>query len=83
MNIIYLEWVDSEVDSDWAGYDDIKFSGNCDIVRTFGFFVKENHEYIIVAHSYDKKNNNYVGRIEIPKCSITKRENSPFLSPPF
>lgn len=69
---IYIEWVDSEGVDGWdklpEDHEDKKL-----IVTTVGYLVKTTTNNLIIAHSIDAENNNYLGILTIPKEAITKK----------
>jgi hypothetical protein len=70
MKIVKVKWVDSKgVTPEWEFKDELKPLKPCRCVSV-GFLIKETKTYITVAQSVG--NDQVVGRMTIPKCSILK-----------
>lgn len=71
MNVYMVEWIDSESDHGWGKIKDSEISTALCI--TIGFLVKENKDFIMMSHSWDKENDSINGTIQIPKVAIKKK----------
>lgn len=69
LRVIRVKWVDSESIDTWAGVESIM---NDDDLTVFsvGLELISNEKKIVIALSYDKKNNEICHSITIPRCSI-------------
>jgi hypothetical protein len=75
--IYYIEWLDSQSDDGWVLFDRRDKISNM-VIKTIGFFIDENKEYIRLALSIgqnkNKCNKQYSGTIAIAKRCIIKKE---------
>lgn len=66
-----ITWSDSEAVTGWDSTDSIKFpTKNC---KSYGFFIKQNKEYLTIAADFDEENNNFNRFIHIPLVNIKKK----------
>ena len=72
---IYLEWVDACERIGWKSLSDAVNVDDEVFCRTNAFYLGENKDFVIVAHTIGKTEKNEVtGVIQIPKKWITKWE---------
>lgn len=71
MKAVVIEWIDSSSAHGWDKIKDHEIeTGLC---VSIGFFIKENKDFILIAHSYDSDNESINGTIQIPKVAIRKK----------
>lgn len=72
-NIEYVEWLDSSTFRGWIDREEsVEDPGTK--IQTSGFLYHETENSVFLTSSYDPKNDNVGGFIEIPKVSITSRK---------
>jgi len=71
LRVLELRWVDSEVFGGWTNSKSIKDTNAISVVSV-GLEVESTGEHVTLAVGFDKRNNNFVAAVKIPRCSITK-----------
>jgi len=73
MKLPFLEihWIDSETETGWDTPESIKFPTKN--VKSYGFCVKENEEYITLAADIDVAEKHLNRFIHIPKINVKKK----------
>ena len=66
-----VRWSDSETCDGWNKSDDLALPTKLCI--SYGFYVKQNDEYFVIAADYDDANHSFNRFIFIPKVNIKKK----------
>lgn len=69
--LICVSWIDSSTEHGWSSVSSVSFdSGLC---FSTGFFLKENKEFLVLAHSVDEESGTCNGVLQIPQVAILFR----------
>lgn len=75
--IYYIEWIDAQSDDGWIPFSD-KREINSMIIKTTGFLIDENKEYIrlglSIGQNKNGQNKQFNGTMAIPKRCIIKKK---------
>jgi hypothetical protein len=69
-----IHWVDTERTNEWLSLDSIQLIQALPVIRSLGFVVVENDQMVILAQSYDEKNQTIDGELRIPAGTIINRK---------
>lgn len=70
MKAVKVEWLDSASNSHWFPADDCELTPTN--IVSFGFVLKDEKDYIVLAQNYCEEIDEGCNRIAIPKGCITK-----------